>query len=148
MAQHILNIKDSAKQVIVDHLESTYPNEGCGFFFGTSEGNEKTVTISKPVQNVKEGDQKRRFEIAAIDYMKAERFALENDLELLGVFHSHPNHPAIPSIHDLSQAVPVFSYIIVSVDGGHESAFTSWRIKDSVHEFEAEKINILITENV
>ncbi|MEO1435689.1 MAG: M67 family metallopeptidase [Bacteroidota bacterium] len=146
MSQPILSITESAKKVIIDHLEATFPNEGCGFFFGKLNGEERIVTLSQPVQNVKEGDQRRRFEIAPIDYMKAERFAIENDLDLLGVFHSHPNHPAVPSVHDLNQAVPVFSYIIASIQDGQEADFTSWRVKSDVHEFEAETVKLLITE--
>ena len=68
-----------------------------------------------PVENSKEGDQRRRFEISPLEYMKAERFAIENQLQLLGVYHSHPDHPAIASQHDLAVAMPYFSYIIISV---------------------------------
>ncbi len=67
------------------------------------------------MDNHKEGDQRRRFEISDLDYMKAERHAAKEGLTLLGVYHSHPLHPAIPSEHDHTVAMPFFSYLIVSV---------------------------------
>ena len=70
------------------------------------------------VNNAKAGDKKRRFEISGKDYMQAEKFALDNDVLLLGIYHSHPNHPAIPSEHDRVAALPYFSYVILSVTPG------------------------------
>ena len=92
------------------------------------------------MRNAKEGDKRRRFEISGLDYIKAEQYALDNDLDLLGVFHSHPNHPAIPSEHDLRQAIPFFSYIIVSVYDEKTLAVTSWRLNEEAGEFEEEKV--------
>ena len=75
-----------------------FPDECCGFLLGV-EHSDGTRIISKikEVDNARPGDKRRRFEISGRDYMQAEKFALENDLALLGVYHSHPNHPAIPS---------------------------------------------------
>lgn len=139
MSQYILNIKASVAETISQHLESTWPDEGCGFFFG-KEGKPREVTEVYPVSNVKAGDKRRRFEISGLDYIKAERYALEHDLELLGIFHSHPNHPAVPSEHDLRQAVPFFSYIIVSVYDRTTTAFTSWRLDEAAGVFEEEEV--------
>ena len=72
--------------------------------------------------------------------MRAERFALANDLSLLGVYHSHPNHPAIPSIHDLKQAVPFFSYIIISVMDGKFNTLRSWQLNEETGQFDEEKV--------
>ena len=73
--------------------------------------------------------------------MKAERFALENDLTLLGVYHSHPNHPAIPSEHDLKQAVPYFSYLIASIYDGKFKEITSWQLNEESKQFKEEPIH-------
>lgn len=127
------------------HAESTFPNECCGFFYG-SDQTVRNVTLAVPVENSKEGDQRRRFEISAFDYMQAEKFATENDLTLLGIYHSHPNHPARPSEHDLKQAVPFFSYIIVSVMNGKVADTTSWQLNDEL-KFVEEKIeNEIVTK--
>lgn len=120
------------------HLESTYPNEGCGFLLG-SDGASREVTELYLVENGQGGDQRRRFTILPDDYRQAEAYADKNGLTLLGVYHSHPDHPALPSEHDLRQAVPFFSYIIVSIVQGNTNAISSWRL-DEEGEFEEEKI--------
>ena len=92
------------------------------------------------VDNSKEGDKRRRFEIAPKDYLKAEAFAEEKGLQFLGVYHSHPNSPAIPSAYDRMAAQPYFSYIIISVFDGEFSHIRSWQLNDDM-QFEVENIN-------
>ena len=139
-----LNINANALQVMIQDAERTYPNECCGFFFGRDEDESRTVEIALPIVNSKEGDQRRRFQISAIDYMKAERYADENELSLLGVYHSHPEHPAQPSEHDRSQAMPWFSYIIISVFSGIHRDVNSFRLNEE-RQFEQENI---LTSNI
>lgn len=110
---------------------STYPYECCGFFYGREEEGNRVITKAVPVDNSKEENRERRFEISAKDYMKAEEYADENNLLLLGVYHSHPDHPAIPSEHDLRQAVPYFSYMILSIKKGKLANILSWRLDDA-----------------
>jgi|AP82_1055514.scaffolds.fasta_scaffold00035_13 proteasome lid subunit RPN8/RPN11 len=128
------------------HLISTYPHEGCGFFYGKI-GERKEVLDVREVKNQNTENPERAFEISGIDYVKAERYALENNLDLLGVYHSHPDHPAVPSEHDLRYALPNFSYIIVSVIRGEIAATSSWTlneenkfIQEQVFEYEEHEI--------
>lgn len=121
-----------------DALQS-FPDECCGFFFGKELEDERIITNILVVRNRKEGDKRRRFEISPKDYLNAERFADENDLQLLGVYHSHPNHPAIPSEHDRVAAQPYFSYIIISVKENEIADTRSWQLNDNF-QFEEEKI--------
>ena len=134
-----LLLHPQAKAVIVEDALRCFPNECCGFFFGRKDGDLRAVTEAQPVINAKEGDQRRRFEIHPIDYMKAERYALEQGLELLGVYHSHPLHPAIPSEHDRVVALPEFSYIIASVQPDAVEAITSWRLNEA-RQFDSEEV--------
>lgn len=128
-----------------DALQS-FPDECCGFFFGKETGDERIITNVLIVHNSKEGDKRRRFEISTKDYLNAERFADEKELQLLGVYHSHPNHPAIPSEHDRVAAQPYFSYIIISVKENEIAGLRSWRLNDNF-QFEEETIeNQLITK--
>lgn len=122
------------------HALTDFPNECVGFFYGKSDGTSKTVTEYAPLENSKEGDQRRRFEVNPLDYMKAEKYALSKGVELLGIFHSHPLHPAIPSEHDLKQAVPFFSYIITSVNETQIEKTTSWQLNEE-NKFEEELLN-------
>jgi proteasome lid subunit RPN8/RPN11 len=129
---------------IKGHAIISFPDECCGFLFG-SEHTDGTRRISKitEVQNAKMGDKTRRFEITGKDYMQAEKFAVENDLGLLGIYHSHPNHPAIPSEQDRLAAQPFFSYVIVSVMNGLIDHIRSWRLNDEF-QFEEEKFTALL----
>ena len=99
----------------------------------------RVVTLAKRIENVKEGDQRRRFEISGKDYLNAERFAAKEELTLLGIYHSHPVHPAIPSEHDLAVAMPWFSYIIVSVEPEGVDHIRSWQLTPE-RKFEEETI--------
>jgi proteasome lid subunit RPN8/RPN11 len=121
-----------------DALQS-FPDECCGFLFGKEAGEERIITTILVVNNSKEGDKRRRFEIAPKDYLNAERFADENGLQLLGVYHTHPNHPAVPSEHDRVAAQPYFSYIIISVKQNEIAGIRSWQLNDAF-QFEEEKI--------
>jgi proteasome lid subunit RPN8/RPN11 len=131
-------------QLIYKDALEAYPDECCGFLFGFEKDGERSITQILTVNNAKEGDKRRRFEIAPKDYMKAEQYADMHQLQLLGVYHSHPNHPAIPSEHDRVAAQPFFSYLIVSVMNGTISHYRSWRLNDA-HFFEEEKITDHIT---
>ena len=133
-----LHIDPEALKVMHEDALNAFPNECCGFFYG-HESETRNITLAVHVDNSKAGDQRRRFEISPVDYMKAEQYALTHGLTLLGVYHSHPNHPAIPSEHDLKQAVPYFSYIIVSVGEGQVNDLTSWQLNEA-GTFEEEKI--------
>ena len=136
----ILKISETAAAVMLQDAISSFPNECCGFFYGEEREGIRHIQLAQIVNNSKEGDQRRRFEISPLDYMRAERFALANDLSLLGVYHSHPNHPAIPSIHDLKQAVPFFSYIIISVMDGKFNTLRSWQLNEETGQFDEEKV--------
>lgn len=130
------------------HAEADYPNECCGFFYGL-EGDERRVRVAREVENAKEGDQSDRFQIDPLDYQEAEKYAIEHDLDLLGVYHSHPDHPAEPSEHDREVAMPWFSYIIISVQNGEAVNTRSWQL-NSERKFEEETVSteeFLINQN-
>ena len=133
-----LEISHKVKTYLKQHAEDIYPNECCGFLYG-QDGEIRTIALALKVKNSKKGDQKKRFEISPTDYLSAEKYALENDTSLLGIYHSHPDHPAIPSRHDFKRAVPYFSYVILSVRNGKFQKTTSWQLDDDGY-FKREKI--------
>jgi len=134
-----LQIEPNALAKMIADAEKSFPDECCGFVFGEESGTNRLILGMQVVDNAKPGDKRRRFEITSADYMKAERFAEERNLLLLGVYHSHPNHPAIPSEHDRLAAQPYFSYLILSVMDGRFEITRSWRLNDE-HQFEEENI--------
>ena len=147
----MISIHSLANDIMTEDAIGSYPDECCGFFFGNEDakGN-RTVTHVLVVNNAKEGDKRRRFEISPKDYLRAEQFADENNLQLLGVYHSHPNHPALPSETDRLSAQPYFSYLIVSVYNQQVKDVRSWRL-NSCYQFEEELIHereLIITNPV
>ncbi len=143
-----LKIVQEANAIMEDHVVTGFPNEVCGFFFGTESSTERHITSVRKVDNAKDGDKKRRFEISPFDYMKAEAFALKEGVQLLGVYHSHPQHPAIASEHDLKQAVPFFSYVIYSVIDGKIDDIKSWQLDENNSQFIEEQVEIIQTKKL
>lgn len=134
-----LIIEPEALRLMIADAEETFPDECCGFAFGRASADGRRITEALAVHNAKEGDKRRRFEIAPRDYMRAERYAAERNLELLGIYHSHPNHPPIPSEHDRVAAQPFFSYLIFSVYEGRHRELRSWRLNEAA-QFDPEPV--------
>jgi proteasome lid subunit RPN8/RPN11 len=138
----MIYIEPQAEVLLLSDARLTYPDECCGFFFGTESGENRTVTHIMVVDNSKEGDKRRRFAISPKDYLRAERYADEHRVQLLGVYHSHPDHPAVPSEHDRVAAQPYFSYVIVSVVQRQVADIRSWVLNDQI-QFEEEQVRIV-----
>jgi proteasome lid subunit RPN8/RPN11 len=119
------------------HGAETYPNECCGALFGR----DGVVTATFALPNTTEEGPRRRFLVRPQDYREAERRARELGVDLLGFYHSHPDHPARPSQYDLDHAWPFFSYIIVSVRERRPEEMTSWRLLDDRSAFEPEELD-------
>jgi len=105
-----------------------YPYEVCGFLLGDKE----SPYVVKQIIEVKNSaaQKERRFEIAPLDYLNVEKEALNSDKQLIGIFHSHPEYPAIPSEHDLKFAVEGFAYPIISIDGNGLVLIRSWILEN------------------
>lgn len=135
----MLKIDPIIQQQVLEDAIRAFPDECCGFLFGTENGEERFLSDILVVNNAKDGDKRRRFEISAQDYLSAEQYALDKGLSLLSVYHSHPNSPAIPSEQDRIAAQPFFSYVIVSIYKRGRNNLLSWRLNDEF-QFEAENI--------
>jgi proteasome lid subunit RPN8/RPN11 len=119
------------------HLEGTFPNEGGGFLIGQRSGERYTVVETRFVENTFETEEQyHRYLIEKGEYQQAEDYADERGLLLMGYFHSHPNHPAIPSEFDRIHAMPKFLYLIVSVRDGQAAESTVWELTDSRERFQ------------
>lgn len=137
-------LEPAVQKIIVDDAVQAYPDECCGFVFGIEdEYGRRFITQARVVNNAKEGDKRRRFEIAPQDYLQAEQYAEEQQLQLLGIYHSHPNHPAVPSEHDRIAAQPFFSYLIISINDKAPGALRSWRLNEE-HQFMEENNHLLV----
>src|SRR5213593_5182678 len=132
MSDRRVTITPSVDQAIRRHGEETYPHECCGALVGRA----RAVTDVVALPNTTEEGPRRRFLVRPPDYRLAERRAGELGGELLGFYHSHPDHPARPSQYDLDHAWPTFAYVIVSVASGAAADMTVWWLKDDRTIFE------------
>jgi proteasome lid subunit RPN8/RPN11 len=123
-------------EAIRAHGVETYPNECCGALIGR----DGVVTEASALPNTTEEGPRRRFLVRPQDYRAAEKRASEQGAELLGFYHSHPDHPAKPSQFDLDHAWPSFSYVIVSVRDGTPANMTSWRLQEDRSAFDQEQL--------
>ncbi len=123
------------------HAEACYPNEACALIVGRNNTDTKTVAEVVIVENAWQNDmghsQRDRYLIAPHDIARVDRAANQHGLDLIGVFHSHPDHPSQPSATDLAQAWPEMSYLIAAVYDGRVTTLQSWVLQDEVFVEEA-----------
>jgi proteasome lid subunit RPN8/RPN11 len=129
-----LVLRAGVADAIRRHGAETYPNECCGALIGR----DGVAASAYALPNTTEEGPRRRFRVRPDDYRDAERRAAEQGAELLGFYHSHPDHPARPSQYDLDHAWPSFSYVIVSVRAGGPQDMTSWRLREDRSDFDQE----------
>jgi len=132
MAERQLIIPQAVDDAIRRHGEATFPHECCGALIGSGDRVVHVVALA----NTTEEGPRRRFLVRPSDYRQAEGSASELGADLLGFYHSHPDHPARPSQYDLDHAWPTFAYIIVSVMAGAAGDMTVWYLKEDRSSFE------------
>src|SRR2546421_11311716 len=137
----MIEIADEHLREIRAHGERDYPFECCGLLIGRFEDGRKVVSETYAISNAREEEAKRnRFLIRPEELMLGEKYAARKELEVLGFYHSHPDHPAVPSQYDLEHAWPVYSYIVVSVRAGQVEDLRSWEMECDRSRFNEEEI--------
>jgi proteasome lid subunit RPN8/RPN11 len=126
---------------IRSHGEATYPEEGCGFLLGTVRDDTNHVRATQRVENRQTTDRTHRYTITPDDYRAAQQAAAKQGLDIVGFYHSHPDHPAQPSETDLAEATfPGYTYVIVSVQDGTAEELTAWTLASDRSRFEEEAV--------
>jgi proteasome lid subunit RPN8/RPN11 len=126
---------------IAAHGERDYPHECCGLLLGnfSEAGTGKVCSEIYPISNAREEEAKRhRFLIRPEELIRGEKYAASKSLDVVGFYHSHPDHPAVPSAYDLEQAWPVYSYIVVAVKSGRARDLLSWEMQPDRSRFKEE----------
>lgn len=127
---------------IAAHLEGAYPEEGAGFLLGV-DGEVREILA---LPNAREDEARHnRYLITPEEYLNAELKADTLGLSLIGVFHSHPDCPNVPSEFDREWAQPFFSYVITRVDHGKAVSHRSWRLAEDRSKYEEEELEIVKT---
>ena len=122
------------------HGEKDYPHETCGLIAGSKQGDRTIVTRLVPLTNTRTDSAHNRYNIDPDQYRQMEKELDAAGLEIVGIFHSHPDHPAEPSEYDRERALPWWSYVIVSVREGRAAEIKSWRLADDRRVFNEEPI--------
>lgn len=118
-------------RLIWEHGQRAYPEEGAGLMLGSLDGEARAVTDLIPLENHFQPEGRgRRYLITPRDLLHAEDEAERRGLEIVGVFHSHPDHPAQASDFDTQWAMPVFSYLITRVQSGRAVESRAWRLTE------------------
>lgn len=135
----MLAISTDLLEKITAHLEAAYPEEGAGFLLGAAGEVREIVALPNACE-----DEARhnRYLITPEDYLKAELKAAELGVDLIGVFHSHPDCPNEPSEFDREWAQPFFSYIISRVDNGKAVSHRSWVLTEDRSKYEEKELKI------
>lgn len=133
-----INISREHLEKIKEHAIAEFPDECCGILGGSLK--DKVVEKLIIVHNKFEESKHNRFVISPLDFKKADEQLKKSNQEIIGFFHSHPNHDAIPSQYDLEHALPVYSYIIISIQNKKFSHIMSWVLKDDRSKFLEEEI--------
>ena len=139
----MIEIDQHEIDAITAHAERDYPYECGGMLIGKFEGGRKTVSETFPLENAREVEARHnRVLILPKDVMRAEKYAREKKLDVVGYYHSHPDDRAIPSQYDLDHALPVWSYIIASVLNGKVDDIASWVMEDDRTRFNEEEMEV------
>jgi proteasome lid subunit RPN8/RPN11 len=132
VGDRVTTITAAALEAIRGHGVQTFPDECCGALIDVGG----VIVDAFALPNTTTSGAARRFQIGPRDYRASEARATELRGALAGFYHSHPNHPARPSQHDLEQAWPNFSYVIISVNAAVPGDITCWHLKDDRSAFE------------
>jgi len=141
-----IRIDDLNLNRIKKYSEDSYPNESCGLLIGKRFSGVKEISSIFPAENAREEEkQYHQFLITPRTYLESEKFALKQNAEIIGFYHSHPDSEAEPSAYDKEHAWPWYSYIIVSVKKQTVRKITSWVLEDDRSKFKEEEIKIVQT---
>ena len=140
----MIEVNQQVIDAITAHAERDYPHECGGMLIGTFSEAKKSVVETFPLENAREEeDRHNRVLILPKDVLRAERYARENKLDVVGYYHSHPDDRAVPSQYDLDHALPVWSYIIASVLNGKVDDIASWEMENDRTRFNEEPLEIV-----
>ena len=154
-----LQLSGEQAEAIRRHGARDYPSECCGALLGQANGAHKQVREVVPLKNLRHNPERarvllpldeperesgrNRFLIDPQEQLQVERRARDRGLDILGYYHSHPDHPARPSNYDREHAWPWYSYVIVSVERGEAKDLTCWVLADDRTHFKPEQVEVL-----
>lgn len=140
----MLQIPSKVLREIYDHTEASYPYECCGLMIGTlnEQRDTRVVQTFRKCRNLNTERAHDRYEMDPLDMLKAQREFEGSPLDIVGIYHSHPDHPSRPSQTDTDRAWPDYSYIIISVQKGTVAGANTWVLNEGERKFYEEPLVI------
>ena len=138
----MLKIPEKTLREIYDHTEASYPNECCGLMVGTMSGHTRVVHTFRKCKNLNTERARDRYEMDPLDMLHTEREFENSGWDIVGIYHSHPDHPSRPSQTDTDRAWPDYSYVIISVLKGTVASANSWVLNETERQFYEEPLAI------
>jgi len=129
-----IEIPQALVRAIEDHARETYPEECCGFLIGDAT-EPRRVVESRRARNTAKEERGRRYTIDPLELLHADDAARASKLDLIGIYHSHPDHDAVPSEFDRSRAASWYTYVILSLENGDPKDLTAWMYDEGSGKF-------------
>jgi proteasome lid subunit RPN8/RPN11 len=136
----MITVPQALLREIYDHTESTYPHECCGLIVGTRGGDGRRAHTFRVCKNLNTERAHDRYEMDPLCQLRVQREFENSPWDVIGIYHSHPDHPSRPSQTDTDRAWPDYSYIIVSVRKGAVAGAQSWVLNESERRFDEEPL--------
>jgi proteasome lid subunit RPN8/RPN11 len=122
----VIQIDGEPWRKMIEHARTAYPNECCGAMLGKVDDDHKRVAVAMPLENVSAGSQRARYELRPEDLLHADREARRRQMDLVGIYHSHPDCGAYFSETDLKNSCPWYSFVVLSIQKGEFDHANSW----------------------
>lgn len=135
-------LKAAVVRRIREHATLAYPDECCGFLLGRDREDARDIVDVNAVANARSEERTRRYLIDADAVRDAEAAAARGGLDVVGFYHSHPDHPAEPSTFDREHSWPWYTYIIVASHASRTGALRAWQLNDDRAAFHEQPVNI------
>ncbi|HYR46724.1 MAG TPA: Mov34/MPN/PAD-1 family protein [Thermoanaerobaculia bacterium] len=129
-----------ALAAIREHGARAYPEECCGALLGVVEDGTVRVARVERIENARREERRRRYAIEPLEYARLEKRADSEGLSILGFYHSHPDHPAVPSEYDREHGLPFFHYVLVAVAAGVAGEVASFVLSEDRGVFDREEL--------
>ena len=143
----MITIKKEELENIYKHAKDDYPYECCGILVGQGR-DDKVVKRAYRTENINKDRAHDRYEIASLEFLRIDEQARADNLEIIGFYHSHPNHPARPSAFDAERAWPIYSYFIVSISSSSSVLAKSWGWDEEEKKFKEEHLMVVRSDEL
>ena len=138
----MIRLDAESVSAIREHGRAAYPEECCGALLGTPGNGAARITRVEKMENSSREEKRRRYVIAPNEYVRVERLADADGLAVLGFYHSHPDHPAVPSEYDREHGLPFFHYVVLAVGPESSGEIASYLLSEDRRVFEREDLVI------